>query len=115
MPVPPLFPSCLACRGALDQEAQQPFCSASFRSWTGDSCDLAEDVDPAAAPDGAERDCTAGGTSSGAAESRIWLDGVGTSAVPRARCAVAMGGRAQRHGVMVSRVVRLQVGKRECT
>src|SRR5713226_4513979 len=30
--------------------------------------------------------CAARGASSGAAESRVWVDGVGTSAVPRARC-----------------------------
>src|SRR5882672_3986252 len=79
--------------------------AALFRPGTGDSRDLAEDVDPAAAPDGAGRDCAAGGASSGAAESRVWFDGVGTSAVPRARCAVALGGSARRHGVMVSSAV----------
>src|SRR5262249_26877474 len=68
-------------------------------------CDFAEDVDPAAAPDGAGRDCAARGASSGAAESRVWVDGVGTSTVPRARCPVAMGGRAHCHGMMAASVV----------
>src|SRR5215510_1175105 len=84
--------------------------AALFRVGTGDPHNLAENVDPAVAPDGAGRDCAARGASSGAAESRVWVDGVGTSAVPRARCTLAMGGRARRHSVMVSLVRSFLVG-----
>src|ERR1700694_3646657 len=89
-------------------EARDPISSvrrkapAILRPGTVDTCDIAKDVDPAASPDGERRDCAADNSSSSAAESRVWSDGLGASAVPGARCAVEMGGRARCGGVMVS-------------
>ena len=37
-PVPPLFSSCLALIGALDGDAQHPFCYASFAPCTPSEC-----------------------------------------------------------------------------
>src|SRR6202030_2958319 len=57
----------------------------------GDSGDFPEDADPAASPDGKRRHGPSDRPPSGAAESRIWINGLGSGSMPGARRFSGMG------------------------
>jgi hypothetical protein len=68
------------------------------RSWSGLFRRFPRKSDPAASPDGERRHGSADRPSSGAAESRIWIDRVGSGSMPGARRFVEMGSAARRNG-----------------
>src|SRR4029077_21283649 len=71
----------------------------------GYSGDFPEDADPAASPDGNRRHGPADRPPSGAAESRIWINRLGSGSMPGARRFAEMGGTAREDGrrVVLSR------------
>src|ERR1700746_2118834 len=64
----------------------------------GYSDDFPEDADPAASPDGKRRHGPADRPPSGAAESRIWINRLGSGSVSGARRFAEMGGAARGNG-----------------
>src|SRR6201981_2143665 len=72
--------------------------SALLRARAGYSGDFPEDADPAASPDGKRRHGPADRPPSGAAESRIWINRLGSGSVSGARRFAEMGGAARGNG-----------------
>src|SRR3984957_11810072 len=64
----------------------------------GYSRDFPEDADPAASPDGKRRHDPAERPPSGAAESRIWINRLGSGSMPGARRLAEMGSAARGNG-----------------
>src|ERR1700756_5303944 len=64
----------------------------------GYSVDFTEDADPAASPDGKRWHGSADRPPSGAAESRIWINRLGSGSMPGARRFAEMGSAARGNG-----------------
>src|ERR1700752_709205 len=71
---------------------------ALFGAGAGYSGDFPEDADPAVAPDGKRRHGPADRPPSGAAESRIWINRLGSGSMPSARRSTEMGSAARGNG-----------------